>query len=154
MYCKEEVVVFDSAGEIRRITQPARAWLADYFQIVVETHMPETITQRLSASPRQSLAIVGHDGVLEIEYLPCRRHGQENILLLRTAFTPESCPAANVGLTPREKEVLYWIVKGMTNSEIARLLGNASKTVEKHVGRIYQKLGVENRAAALCRIFG
>jgi DNA-binding CsgD family transcriptional regulator len=60
----------------------------------------------------------------------------------------------DVGLTVREKEVLYWVVKGMTNSEIAKRLGNTGRTVEKHVGNIYQKLGVENRAAAICRVFG
>jgi len=52
------------------------------------------------------------------------------------------------GLTRREDEVLSWLKHGKTNPEIAEILGMAAATVSKHLERIYQKLGVENRTAA------
>lgn len=52
------------------------------------------------------------------------------------------------GLTPRESEVLLWLARGKSNAEIALILTIAIDTVKKHVMRIYQKLGVENRTAA------
>lgn len=52
-------------------------------------------------------------------------------------------------LTGRETEVLRWLVEGKTNAEIARILASQPRTVDKHCERIYQKLGVENRTAAV-----
>lgn len=54
-------------------------------------------------------------------------------------------------LTPREREVLEWLAAGKTNRDIAEILGARPRTVEKHLERIYQKLGVETRTAAVMR---
>ena len=51
-------------------------------------------------------------------------------------------------LTPRELDVLRWVVKGKTNQEIGMELGISQKTVEKHLEEIYSKLGVKSRVAA------
>lgn len=55
----------------------------------------------------------------------------------------------SLGLTPREAEVLFWLSEGKTNAEIGLILNSARRTVEKHVEHILEKLGVENRAAAI-----
>jgi DNA-binding CsgD family transcriptional regulator len=52
-------------------------------------------------------------------------------------------------LTPRECEVLFWLARGKSNAEIATILGIRPATVGKHLERIYPKLGVENRTAAV-----
>ena len=52
-------------------------------------------------------------------------------------------------LTPREREVLFWLARGKSNAEIAAILGIKPATVSKHLERIYPKLGVENRTAAV-----
>ena len=52
-------------------------------------------------------------------------------------------------LTPREREVLTWLARGLTNLEIADELVIAPKTVRNYVSRIYSKLGVESRAQAV-----
>ena len=54
-------------------------------------------------------------------------------------------------LTPREFEVLHFVVKGMLNKQIAGELGTAEKTVKVHRGRVMQKLGVTS-VADLVRI--
>jgi DNA-binding response OmpR family regulator/DNA-binding CsgD family transcriptional regulator len=51
-------------------------------------------------------------------------------------------------LTLREAEVLYWVVKGKINRDIADILGTSPATVKKHLERTFAKLGVETRTAA------
>jgi DNA-binding CsgD family transcriptional regulator len=55
-------------------------------------------------------------------------------------------------LTPREREVLDWVAAGKTNRDIAAILCASPRTVEKHLERIYEKLGVETRTAAVMRV--
>ncbi|GAA1929503.1 hypothetical protein GCM10009689_05540 [Brevibacterium antiquum] len=61
----------------------------------------------------------------------------------------------SVELTEREREICGFLVKGMSNAEIAALLGAAVRTVEGHAYRLYRKLGVTRRhqvAEALARL--
>ena len=53
-----------------------------------------------------------------------------------------------VDLTRREREVLEFVVAGKTNSDIALLLSISVRTVQKHLERVFDKLGVETRTAA------
>jgi len=56
---------------------------------------------------------------------------------------------ASLGLSARELEVMSLIAGGHTNGEIAAHLFLAEKTVKNHVRRIYSKLGVDSRPAAI-----
>ncbi len=51
-------------------------------------------------------------------------------------------------LTVREKEVLALIVKGLTNKDIARVLGFAPRTAKAHVANLLVKLDVADRTEA------
>lgn len=51
-------------------------------------------------------------------------------------------------LTERETEVLRLIAKGLTTTEVARLLGISANTVPSYVKEIYRKLNVSSRAEA------
>lgn len=55
---------------------------------------------------------------------------------------------ADYELTPRETEIASWVVQGKSNPEIAIILNANVRTIEKHMERILEKLGVENRATA------
>ena len=52
------------------------------------------------------------------------------------------------GLTDREAEVLRLVASGRTNSEVAAELVLSIRTVERHIGNIYAKIGARGRAAA------
>jgi DNA-binding response OmpR family regulator/DNA-binding CsgD family transcriptional regulator len=56
--------------------------------------------------------------------------------------------ALSFKLTPKEAEVLYWVVKGKINRDIGDILGSSPMTVKKHLERVFAKLGVETRTAA------
>ncbi|WP_245678086.1 response regulator transcription factor [Nocardia acidivorans] len=56
-------------------------------------------------------------------------------------------------LTVREVEVLELIARGRLNSEIASALGISEVTVKSHVGHIFGKLGLRDRAAAIVFAF-
>jgi DNA-binding CsgD family transcriptional regulator len=70
--------------------------------------------------------------------------------LLRARGLDESRLEA-LGVTPRETEVLRWLAGGKTDREIAALLSCSHRTVQKHLQRLYVKLGVETRTAAVMR---
>jgi len=54
-------------------------------------------------------------------------------------------------LTARENEVLHWLAAGKTDRDIGDILAISPRTVHKHLQRIYEKLGVETRTAAVVR---
>lgn len=55
----------------------------------------------------------------------------------------------DVGLTPREAEILRLVADGMSNREIANEVHLSHHTVESHVKRIYRKLAVSSRMMAV-----
>jgi NarL family two-component system response regulator YdfI len=60
----------------------------------------------------------------------------------------------NVDLTEREMEVLRAAAQGQRSKEIALVLGISERTVKAHLASIYQKLGVDSRAAAIAAAAG
>ncbi|MCH8180363.1 MAG: response regulator [Proteobacteria bacterium] len=65
-----------------------------------------------------------------------------------SAATASAERLSHAALTPRETEVLTWLARGKTNRDIAEILGMSHRTVNKHLEHIFEKLGVETRAAA------
>ncbi len=54
-------------------------------------------------------------------------------------------------LTPREADVVRLVADGLTNEEVGEVLGVASKTVEAHLGRIFERTGVQSRTELATR---
>jgi DNA-binding response OmpR family regulator/DNA-binding CsgD family transcriptional regulator len=56
--------------------------------------------------------------------------------------------ALSFKLTPKEAEVLYWVVKGKINRDIGDIVGASRRPVKKPLEHVFAKLGVEPRTAA------
>lgn len=74
----------------------------------------------------------------------------------RTALSPPVASrvmarmrAPQPSLTDRERDILGQLSQGLGNREIARALFISEATVKTHLGRIYDKLGVDTRAGAV-----
>ncbi|AHU90323.1 response regulator transcription factor [Trueperella pyogenes] len=52
-------------------------------------------------------------------------------------------------LTEREREVLYHMARGLSNTEIGEELDVSQATIKTHVGRIFSKLGARDRVQAV-----
>lgn len=72
----------------------------------------------------------------------------------RGAAAPVPEPAGDLGLSARQVEVMDLIAQGRSNSDIAKHLFLAEKTVKNHINQIFAALGVTTRAEAIVRWLG
>lgn len=156
------VAVLDQAGRMKWATARAFELLERFFPGAVSDarRLPERLEgwfgqcrQRLAdpSSPAPVLAplcVPMECSVLRVSLAP-ELSGDYRLLLREEAkfHLPTSAPMA--GLTPREAEVLHWMVEGKTSPEIAVILGTSRRTIHKHSERIFAKLGVHTRSAAV-----
>jgi pimeloyl-ACP methyl ester carboxylesterase/DNA-binding CsgD family transcriptional regulator len=68
-------------------------------------------------------------------------------------FLAEPSESRPAGLTEREIEILGLLAGGASNEQISRALSISTRTVERHIGNIYLKIGVHNRAEATAYAF-
>jgi DNA-binding CsgD family transcriptional regulator len=64
------------------------------------------------------------------------------------ATASEGAPGIHSALSPRELQILDYLVDGWSNAEIASALGIGVRTVRFHLEGIYAKLGVSRRGEA------
>ncbi|MBM3840804.1 MAG: response regulator transcription factor [Verrucomicrobia bacterium] len=79
------------------------------------------------------------------------RFERQNLLNPPKRLQPDfssAAPLEKLGLTPREAEVLLWVARGKTNSDIGIILQCSEATAKRHVVHILEKLSVETRTAA------
>ena len=56
---------------------------------------------------------------------------------------------AELGITPREQEILELIANGLSNREIAEKLFVSENTVKTHSSRLFDKLSARRRTQAV-----
>lgn len=66
----------------------------------------------------------------------------------RVLLSARERPHMGVDLTPREREVLGLVVRGLSNKLIARELDISERTVKAHLGSVFQRIGVTDRTQA------
>lgn len=141
------VLVVDGRQRVAWRSPQAQRWLAEFFPgethelphdwLEVRDEAPERVT--VAADGRRLVARrLGPVGLGEVMWL----------LQLRAAGSATPSRLGTASLTPRETEVLSWIAKGKTNRDVGEILGMSPRTVNKHLEHVFEKLGVETRAAA------
>ena len=67
----------------------------------------------------------------------------------RDSFAAGESARKDLGITPREHEILGLIAEGLSNREIGERLFVSENTVKTHSSRLFQKLGVVRRVQAV-----
>ena len=116
---------------------PILAWLRRHLGEAERSIEPPRLTAELGT---RRLSIRLHRQTGDDDWLIVMREVSDAAIIASMALA--------FGLTPREAEVLYWVVKGKINRDIADIVGASPATVKKHLERIFAKLGVETRTAA------
>ncbi|RYD84543.1 MAG: LuxR family transcriptional regulator, partial [Sphingomonadales bacterium] len=91
------------------------------------------------------------DGPGAVEMVVIAHYRENEVLIRLNEVNPEQDVAKlrdRQQLTQREAEVLLWVSYGKSSSDISDVLEISPRTVQKHLERIYEKLGVETRSAA------
>ena len=70
-------------------------------------------------------------------------------ILLDSAAVPPTNASPLSTLSPREQEILGFLIEGQTNKEIARRLDLQEITIKIHLRNAYRKIGAVNRAQAV-----
>lgn len=156
-YSEAEVLVFASADDL---PTNAGAWLAQRGVLVLADDVPSANRVRALASAGWGL-IAPDSGAEELQLAVSAV--ARGLTVLPTALTAQLLPpvteldtAANgpsieIELTPREREVLECLGRGLPNKLIAAELGITEATVKFHVSAVYVKLGAASRAEAISK---
>jgi DNA-binding NarL/FixJ family response regulator len=119
--------------------------------------LPVDLHQRLLAEAegderrQRRTAVELQAGERTLAFTPIGRTGNGELLVAvesHGASDPIARLRERFGLTLRECEVLMWVARGKSNRDVGEILELSPRTVNKHLERIFVKLGVENRAAA------
>ena len=131
-------LVVGRRGEIVCSNAPARALIGDAPQVVLWWPATASTTEH---------------GGRTWEVTPISGAGLPDwsLVVLRTLDAP---PRRGWNLTSRQTEVLELVARGMTNTGIAEALGIRLGTVEFHISAIFDKVGVNNRAALIATVMG
>jgi DNA-binding NarL/FixJ family response regulator len=157
--CGKAGFTVDAQGNITWQTPRAREWLKEYLNVAGYSQRWEQLRTwidniaRISAGATDTTAQISltcESGRLRVHYVGLTEGG-ERLLLLEEEHRHDSTAkrlALCWSLTSREAEVLNWLCSGKTNRDIAQILGISPRTVNKHLDRIYEKMGVETRSSA------
>jgi DNA-binding NarL/FixJ family response regulator len=124
--------------------------------LFVRLHMPHSaakvhlaLARVLAADERDSAIEEARQALRAFEEMGATRDADEAASFLRSlGVAGRTGPKGFGDLSKRELEVLRLLGEGLTNAEIAARLYISTKTVATHVGNIFAKLGLRNRAEA------
>ena len=142
------VVLVDARGRVAWRSPQAALWLAAVAGTTSAGYLPAAVAAALDVeSVEVKLTLPGVP--LSVRNMGSVGLGETMLLLeQRQARSGTASRLAEAALTPREAEVLSWLAKGKTNRDIGDILGTSHRTVNKHLEHVFEKLGVETRAAA------
>ncbi len=148
---RRAMLISGTRGEIQFADPAARRWLKQFFGRPTRTGvLPRKVYQWVSKPARQVNSLMARTANAQLYVKRQPSYTDDNLVLLFELIKGKSEERSrrHRQLTPREREVLFWVARGKSNPETGAILAISPSTVGKHLERIYQKLGVENRTAA------
>lgn len=153
------VAVLDGCGRILHCNSLARRhWVdrqsADEIAASVAASTRAARPAAANAPPRMPIAD-GEGRPLDARVHTIVTHAVRRHVVVTTAVSAGAsltarCRAA--GLTGRQIEIAECVARGLSNPEIAIVLGISARTVENHLRSIFLKVGVESRARLAARL--
>lgn len=143
------VLMVDAHQRIAWRSPRAECWVGEFFGAENDPACTDWLfDEAIGAAPDLRLR-TSAERTLTARRLGAAGLGETMWLLdVRSADVPPTSRLATAALTKRETEVLSWVAKGKTNRDVAEILGMSPRTVNKHLEHVFEKLGVETRAAA------
>lgn len=147
------LVMYDERGKVLEVEGSGSAVMEHYapqLSAALARYLahPASARGRLESSKPTSS---GRD--LEYEFRKVTIEGKLRVLCVLGPQAPSNHDAAllplNAHFTPRERDVLQLLAKGLDNLSIARSLGIGLYTTKDHVKSIFRKLSVKTRAEAV-----
>jgi DNA-binding CsgD family transcriptional regulator len=155
------LVILDTEDRVVLMTTRARQWMQDYFERLPAAGPPPSLVSWIrharrplgrpddASTPPEPLTLGRDARQLVVRLVPT---GEQSVLMLTERHTePRPEALRSLGLSRREAETLAWVAEGKTNADIAIILGASVRTIDKHLERVFRKLGVETRTAAAAR---
>ena len=137
-------------GEIESASRQARRLMGRYVGACRSGRLPAALHEQLSASDFAPGVLVFPSSHGELHLTVLRHpHTGRRILSLEEKVPRRRITPGGTTISTREQDVLEWLEEGKSNGEIALILGISEHTVRHHLERIFSKLGVENRRAAM-----
>lgn len=176
------LLVFDQARHVKLMNQVAEAWLTELLgpnhrldlarlpAPIYEVAMRAQAIARANAAGASAIPLQAHLRVRT-------RSGRWLILHGSHLIHPNAPPASTTGetaivleaaqssqiaqllmlaydLTPREREVLQLVIKGVVAKEMAVSLQLSPHTVQDHLKALFRKVGVHSRGELVARVLG
>ncbi|HEY8646827.1 MAG TPA: LuxR C-terminal-related transcriptional regulator [Gaiellaceae bacterium] len=155
-----QAVATSRAAEVRLLAAAARAVIAvdaadvspisSLINEAAALGVWDPVVCALRASPGLANAVASDD-VLRPTLEDIYQRSHDHALARRAGFRTRATRSPDEVLSPREREVIGLIARGLRNHEISEALFIADSTTKVHVRHILEKLGVRTRAEAVAR---
>jgi DNA-binding CsgD family transcriptional regulator len=151
------LIILNVAGQIELITSPAIEYLQTYFPNSVNLrYLPDLlwawVKYQISAKTQSRLPLRIESDGKQLAITLVLAPDKDRYLLLLEEQTLSLLPLLSLlGLSQRETEVLFWVIRGEDNQAIADRLSVHIATVRKHLESIFRKLGVQSRTEAIAQ---
>lgn len=162
------LILLDDEGKVESLSPNATLWLEELIDPGSSDSavLPEVV---YAVAEQARLAATGTGGHGPIRHrVPTRRGGwamihgtmlvganQGAAIIIEPARAPEIAPLLLEahGLSDREREVTFYILQGLSTSEIAERLFISAYTVQDHLKAIFEKMRVRSRKALVAKVF-
>jgi len=155
------LIIVNTSGQIQLMTSQATQCLQNYFAKPINSQLPDFLwawvkyqISSIEKSDSQEACLplrVEHAGKQLVIRLVIESDKDRYLLLIEEQVL-SLLPALNLlGLSSRETEILFWVIRGKDNQAIAQQLSLSLSTVRKHLESIFRKLGVHSRTEAIAQ---